>query len=184
MYVDYNKDFDGAYPYWTITEAGNGNYHIQTLTTHETYGQSAMPGTYLGNNPDKEGNDNDVDGNIFDEEGMNITWQLVPEGPHTAAQTARLQELVTAANGLGLDTSEAETVLNNNEATYINMLDNILELQDRINNEQNNINAKNKPAPLVFFDSLSPALCPLLRHQVQKRPIYFLFFPHFKNCSQ
>ena len=54
VYVDYHGS---GCPYWTITDIGNGNYHIQSLTTHETYGQEAMPGTYLGNDPDKEATD-------------------------------------------------------------------------------------------------------------------------------
>ena len=87
IYVDYQGQSDGS-PFWTITEASDGNYHIQTLITHELYGQEAMPGTYLGNNPNKEASDlngnalgvyNDVDGDILDVEGMNVTWRLVPK---------------------------------------------------------------------------------------------------------
>ncbi len=87
IYVDYQGQSDGS-PFWTITEASDGNYHIQTLITHELYGQEAMPGTYLGNNPNKEAHNqngealgvyNDVDGDILDVEGMNVTWRLVPK---------------------------------------------------------------------------------------------------------
>ncbi len=138
VYVDYNGQEDGC-PYWTITDIGNGNYHIQSLTTNETYGQEAMPGTYLGNDPDKEATNqdgdalgvyNDVDGNVT--EGMNITWTLEPLPARTEAQVSQLQELVTTAQGLGLDTSEAEAVLNNNEATSLDMLLAIIDLQQRI----------------------------------------------------
>ena len=141
VYVDYNKDFDGAYPYWTITEAGNGNYHIQTLTTHETYGQTAMPGTYLGNNPNKEAHDagggalgryNDVDGNVSST--GNITWQLVPDGLHTAAQAERLRELITQANSLyDINTHIAQKVLENEQAGYTEMMLQILQLEGWIN---------------------------------------------------
>ena len=134
VYVDYSEEFENACPYWTITTAGGDTYHIQTLTTHESFGQSAMPGTYLGNNPNKEGCDNDVDGNIT--VGNNITWTIEPLPARTETQTARLQELVNAAKGLWLDTSDEEAVLNNNEATYLDMLETIYELQNRINEEQ------------------------------------------------
>lgn len=150
VYVDYQGQRDGC-PYWTITDIGNGNYHIQSLTTHETYGQEALPGTYLGNDPDKEaigrngnalGVYNDVDGNVT--EGKNITWTLEAVSARTDAQIAELQELVTVAQGLGLDTGEADAVLNNSEASYLDMLRAILELQQRINDkiEENNLISK------------------------------------------
>ena len=139
VYVDYQGQDYGC-PYWTITETGDGNYYIQTLTTHETYGQEAMPGTYLGNNPNKEANNeggdglgvyNDVDGNA--EVGMNITWALVPEGLHTAAQAERLQQLITQANALNIDTNNAQIILDNENSTYTEMLAQILLVDGRIN---------------------------------------------------
>ena len=138
--MDYSEEFENACPYWTITAAGGDTYHIQTLTTHETYGQSAMPGTYLGNNPNKEGNDNDVDGNVLDEEGMNITWQFIPEIPHTEAQATRLQELITQATTLNINTDEAQALIDDENSTYtvvqlaINALQNlIIESVEKIN---------------------------------------------------
>ena len=136
VFVDYSKEWaQSGCPSWTFTEAGEGHIYIQALTTHPTYGQEAMPGTYVGNNTSS----NNVDGNIT---AGNITWMVEALPARTETQTAKLQELVTAAKALGLDTSKEETVLNNNEATYINMLENILELQDRVSNEQYNINGK------------------------------------------
>ncbi len=89
VYVDYNNN-SNACQYWTITPASeDGTYHIQSLVTDALYGQEAYPGTYLGNNPTKEACDqnstplgvyNDVDGNILDAEGMNITWRFVNTG--------------------------------------------------------------------------------------------------------
>ena len=133
VFVDYNEEFENACPYWTITEAGPGNYHFQTLTTHETYGQDAMPGTYLGNNPNKADYSNDVDGNVLNAEGMNITWTLEPEGLHTTAQADRLQELINQANALHIDTDLAQAILANENATYTEMLAQILQLNGWIN---------------------------------------------------
>ena len=96
VYVDYNSTSSNTprwCKYWTITTTGEeGNYYIQSLITDSRYGQKVYPGTYLGNNPTKEAYDqdgnalgvyNDVDGNILDIEGMNVTWWLVPEGAVT-----------------------------------------------------------------------------------------------------
>ena len=71
-------------------------------------------------------------------EGKNITWTLEPLPIQTLV--SQLQELVTTAQGLGLDTSEAEAVLNNNEATSLDMMQAIIDLQQRINDkiEENN----------------------------------------------
>ena len=140
VYVDYSEEFENACPYWTITTAGGDTYHIQTLTTHESFGQSAMPGTCLGNNPNKEGCDNDVDGNILDEEGMNITWQLVPDGPHTAAQAAQLQELITQAILLQLNTDDAQALIDDENSTYTEMLIAIYSLQNLIDENVEMIN--------------------------------------------
>lgn len=93
VYVDYNSNNSNAAQwckYWTITPASeDGTYHIQSLVTDALYGQEACPGTYLGNNPTKEACDqnstplgvyNDVDGNVLDADGMNITWRFVNTG--------------------------------------------------------------------------------------------------------
>jgi hypothetical protein len=138
VYVDYSKDWaqSEACPSWTFTDAGEGHIYIQSLATHPTYGQEAMPGTYMANNPSA----NYVDGNIT--AGNNITWTVEALPARTDTQTARLQELVTTAKALRLDTNGEEAVLNNSETTYIEMLETIFELQNRINDERNNINAK------------------------------------------
>ncbi len=131
VYVDYNGQESPACRYWTITDAGNGNYHIQTLNATDTY---------LGNNPDKEAldgngeemhNRDDVDANTA--ASMNITWTLEPEGLHTAAQAERLQELITQANALQIDTSWAQEVLDNANSSYTEALAQILKMIDEIN---------------------------------------------------
>lgn len=127
VYVDYNGQENGC-PFWTITNTGtDGTYYIQTLVTHETFGQDAMPGTYLGNNPFKEAVDqdgnalgvyNDVDGNVTNTQGMNILWQLVPESEYIShSQTIRLEQLVELAKKLGINTNDAEKLLANSNAT-------------------------------------------------------------------
>ena len=127
VYVDYNGQANGC-PFWTITEAGTEcTYYIQSLVTHETFGQDAMPGTYLGNDPSKEAYDqdgnalgvyNNVDGNVTNTQGMNILWQLVPESEHPSlSQIRRLEQLVELAKKIGADTNGAEKVLANNNAT-------------------------------------------------------------------
>ena len=127
VFVDYNGQAHGC-PFWTITNAGaDDTYYIQTLVTHERFGQVAMPGTYLGNNPFKEAVDengkalgvyNNVDGNVTNAQGMNILWQLVPESKYIAQlQTRRLEQLVELAKKLGGDTNEAEKILANSNAT-------------------------------------------------------------------
>ena len=90
VFVDYNNN-SNACQYWTITPATeNGTFHIQSLVTDALFGQQAYPGSYLGNNPTKEAQNesgtalgvyNDVDGNILNEEGMNITWRFVKVTP-------------------------------------------------------------------------------------------------------
>lgn len=144
VYVDYTDDYPEEWgnpcPYWNFTMAGEDTYHIQSLITHESFGQSAMPGTYLGNNPNKEGTDNDVDGNIPDEEGMNITWQLVPESPHTVAQVTRLQKLITQATTLNLNTDEAQALLGNENSTYTEVLMAIYALENLIDENVEMIN--------------------------------------------
>ena len=105
VYVDYAGQESGC-PYWNITEAGNGTYYIQSLTTHPDFGQNAMPGTYLGTSYD--GN---VFGNVMDD-GRFIRWRFVPETAYTApAQRERLQTLVQSAKQFGIDTNEAEYLL-------------------------------------------------------------------------
>ena len=121
VFVDYQAQESPACRYWTITDAGNGNYHIQTLGESDTY---------LGNDPDREPA-NDVDGDVSIDK--NITWSLVREGVHTAAQAERLQELINQANALNIDTSEAQTVLANENATYTVMLAQILLVDGSIN---------------------------------------------------
>ena len=150
VYVDY---YGEGCPFWTFTNTGNGNYLIQTLTTHETYGQEAMPDTYLGNDPTKEAHDqggtalgvyNDVDGSVTNAEGMNITWTLEPVSARSDAQVTLLQELITTAQELDMDTGEEETLLNNQEATYLEMTETIVDLQKRIKERENDINKANK----------------------------------------
>jgi hypothetical protein len=148
VYVDYQGQSDGS-PFWTITEASDGNYHIQTLITHELYGQDVMPNTYLGNNPNKEAHNqngealgvyNDVDGNVSNAEGMNITWQLVPEGLHTEAQAERLEELIGQAVRLNIDTNSAQAVLDNETSTYTEMQVAIQTLENQVEVEQKKFN--------------------------------------------
>jgi hypothetical protein len=121
VYVDYAGQEAPASPYWTITDAGNGNYYIQMLNESDTY---------LGNDSDREP-DNDVDGDVTS--GKNITWTLVPEGLHTQAQADRLQQLITQANDLRIDTPRAQAVLDNENATYTEMLAQILQVDGWIN---------------------------------------------------
>ena len=106
VYVNYNSTQSSQCPYWTITPAGEeGTCHIQSLITDDRYGQHIYPGTYLGNNPTKEaynrgvalGVYNDVDGNIPDEDGMNITWRLVkviPDGPEPDTDVSQLDNVI------------------------------------------------------------------------------------------
>ena len=123
VFVDYNNQSDGC-PYWTITKAEtDGNYYIQSLVDHPVYGQSAMPGTYLGNNPAKVSCDefsnplgryNDVDGVVTKTEGMNITWQLVPAAARcTRLQMSQILALIDLAKTIGLSTTEAEAIAAN-----------------------------------------------------------------------
>ena len=144
VYVDYNGQNTGC-PYWTITHLGDLCY-IQTLTTHAVYGQETLPGTYLGNNPAKEATDqdnnalgvyNDVDGNVTKD--MNITWQLVPDGLHTAAQEETLRDLIVTLQELGLDSSWAQSVLDDSESTYSEMFGAISDARSRIEQEQERI---------------------------------------------
>lgn len=128
VYIDYNGQESGC-PYWTFTDAGEGNYYIQSLITHPTYGQTAMPGTYLGNNPTLEPNNN-VDGNVTNTTGMNIKWQLVEVTSRTTAQILRLSQLINTAKELNLNTDEEEALLEN--ATYLEMFSAILSLQERV----------------------------------------------------
>ena len=121
VYVDYAGQEAPACPYWNITDAGNGNYYIQMLNESDTY---------LGNDPDREP-DNDVDGDVTS--GKNITWTLVPEGLHTQAQAERLQELITQANALHVDTNKAQAVLDDENSTYTEMLAQILQVDGWIN---------------------------------------------------
>ena len=121
VYVDYAGQEAPACPYWNITDAGNGNYYIQMLNESDTY---------LGNDPDREP-DNDVDGDVTS--GKNVTWTLVPEGLHTQAQAERLQELITQANALHIDTNKAQTVLDNENSTYTEMLAQIIQIEGWIN---------------------------------------------------
>ena len=79
VYVDYNSESDRQNPYWIISDAETvGTYRIQSISNSESM--------YLGNNPTKEAYDhygnalgvyNDVDANILNAEGMNITWRFV-----------------------------------------------------------------------------------------------------------
>ena len=121
VYVDYAGQEASACPYWNITDAGNGNYYIQMLNESDTY---------LGNDPDREP-DNDVDGDVTS--GKNVTWTLVPEGLHTQAQAERLQELITQANALHIDINKAQTVLDDENSTYTEMLAQILQVDGWIN---------------------------------------------------
>ncbi len=121
VYVDYAGQEAPACPYWNITDAGNGNYYIQMLNESDTY---------LGNDPDREP-DNDVDGDVTS--GKNVTWTLVPEGLHTQAQVDRLQELITQANALHIDTNKAQAVLDDENSTYTEMLAQILQVDGWIN---------------------------------------------------
>lgn len=121
VYVDYAGQEAPACPYWNITDAGNGNYYIQMLNESDTY---------LGNDPDREP-DNDVDGDVTS--GKNVTWTLVPEGLHTQAQAERLQELITQANALHIDTNKAQAVLDDENSTYTEMLAQILQVDGWIN---------------------------------------------------
>ena len=120
VFVDYSGQEAPASHYWTITDAGNDNFQIQVLGEKDTY---------LGNDPDREP-DNDVDGDVTSDK--NITWTLEPEGLHTAAQTEQLQALINQAKDLKIDTELQQSVLNNDDASYTEMLKQIIKLQDEI----------------------------------------------------
>lgn len=112
VYVDYNSTSSNTprwCKYWTITTAGEeGTYLIQSLITDSRYGQQVYPRTYLGNNPTKEAYDqngntlgvyNDVDGDILDVEGMNVTWRLVAESAYNNEATVYASSATLLANG-------------------------------------------------------------------------------------
>lgn len=89
VYVDYNPSQDRQCPYWSLQPTGKeGVFRVQSLITDSRYGQDIYPGTYLGNNPQKEATDqngiplgiyNDIDGDITDVDGMNINWRFVDQ---------------------------------------------------------------------------------------------------------
>ena len=123
VHVDYKGQIKGC-PFWTITKAEtNGNYYIQTLVSHDLYGQAVYPNTFLGNNPTKEATDNDgiplgvfndVDGNVTATEGNNIIWQLIPESDRcTRFQMSQLQALINLAQTLGISITEIEAIAGN-----------------------------------------------------------------------
>ena len=128
VYVDYNGNANSC-RYWTITKADNDIYRIQSLITDSLYGQSVYPGTYLGNNPNKEayayghpgallGVYNDVDGNVLSVEDMNINWRLIPVSiPIAYLVDHELPNVIATANILGVDTSDATAFSENYNAS-------------------------------------------------------------------
>lgn len=127
VFVDYNNNSNSC-PYWTITTTSNeGEYRIQSLVTDPLYGQQVYPGTFLGNNPTKEafnqdgnalGVYNDIDGNVLDEEGMNITWRFVSRDAYNAKELKDdLRKFIDYARAAGTDVSAAEAVANNVNAS-------------------------------------------------------------------
>ena len=142
VYVDYAGQGNGC-PYWTVTNtATEGQYRIQTLVSNSIYGQSIYPGTYLGNNPIKEAKDengnglgvyNDVDGNVTAADGMNITWQLLPqESLFTSLQLSQMQMLVDLGTRLGVSTAEAENAMNDAGTDYEEMAEAISNMKTSI----------------------------------------------------
>ena len=127
VYVDYDPNNSNSTQwcqYWTITNIDNDIYRIQSLITDDLYGQDAYPGTYLGNNPNKEayaygktdaplGVYNDVDGNVLAKAGMNINWRLIPVSPKAYLSEYELPSVIATANNLGIDTSKAAAMSGN-----------------------------------------------------------------------
>jgi len=86
-------DFKGTgCQFWTITKAGDF-YRIQTDINNATYGQEAMPGTYMGHSPSRD--DKDSGGNVIadshigvwgnvteDEEDAHIDWLIISEAAY------------------------------------------------------------------------------------------------------
>lgn len=106
VFVDYDGRASGC-PYWDIFKADDDTYHIQTLLSNATYGDITQ---YLGNDPTKEASDqdgnalgvyNDVDGNVANAEGMNITWRLVPTSGNHFPHLNELRQTFSLMEGLG-----------------------------------------------------------------------------------
>ena len=143
VYVDYNGQNDGS-PLWTFTEQGKDVYYIQTEVGHSAYGQEPMPGTCLGNNPNKEAYDeggnalgryNDVDGNVnMNEHRNNVLWQL-ELARKTGAQHERLEELANKLAPLGVNVDWAREILKWDEADYFDAMREI----DRLEKETGRI---------------------------------------------
>ena len=146
VYVDYNPNNSSAAnwcQYWTVTKGDDDNYYLQSSIADGRYGQVVYPGTFLGNNPTKEAYDqngnalgvyNDVDGNVMDEEGMNVKWKLITP----LAYNLRVHELpmvIASANEVGIDTSEALSVQQSKSAGLLALLRTINGLRQAINEQ-------------------------------------------------
>ncbi len=129
VFVDYNgQDHESTSPYWSFIAQGKDIYYIQSEPGHPVFGQEAMPGTCLGNNPD---DGTDVNGNVgMGEHRNNVLWQL-EVAYKTDEQQNRLQELRDITNPLGIDTGWAEDLLCS-EANYFDAMRAIFNLEKEL----------------------------------------------------
>lgn len=128
VFVDYNGQ-DYASPYWTFITQGKDIYYIQTEPGHPVYGQEAMPGTCLGNNPD---DGTDVNGNVgMGEHRNNVLWQL-ELARKTGEQHNRLEELANRLEPLGVDVDWAREILKWDEADYFDAMREITRLEKEL----------------------------------------------------
>lgn len=128
VFVDYNGQ-DDASPYWTFITQGKDIYYIQTEPGHPVYGQEAMPGTCLGNNPD---DGTDVNGNVgMGEHRNNVLWQL-ELARKTGEQHNRLEELANRLEPLGVDVEWAREILKWDEADYFDAMREITRLEKEL----------------------------------------------------
>lgn len=130
VYVDYNgQGYESASPYWSFIAQGKDIYYIQSEPGHPAYGQEAMPGTCLGNNPD---DGTDVNGNVsMSEHRNNVLWQL-ELARKTGAQHERLKELANKLEPLGVNVDWAREILKWNEADYFDAMREIDRLEKEI----------------------------------------------------
>ena len=130
VFVDYNgQGYESTSPYWSFIAQGKDIYYIESEPGHPVFGQEAMPGTCLGNNPD---DGTDVNGNVsMSEHRNNVLWQL-ELARKTGAQHERLEELANRLEPLGVDVGWAREILGSDEADYFDAMREIDRLEKEI----------------------------------------------------